>query len=385
VTCPACREAARFVGYRRTKLVSLFGSVVYERAYYHCPHCHQGEFPTDSQLHLQQGKTLAASEIITLAGLLEPFEESADRVLCKMTGLRLSTSTVRRVTEQTGDDLARRRTNLEVIGPQQPWTWHRDTQGRSVAYSSLDATGVRQQGPCGEQAEGRMSQVAAIFNPALKPLKKKSQARLEQVRYLSGLLSLPEIGRQLRRECRNAGMDQADVVVALTDGGGGLEDCLLDALGGVAREIVFVLDFYHASEHIHDFLKDWIPDESRRKPIAAEWCHLLKEQGGAAILDRLQELDLSQTSAAIREAHRLLSGYLERNRHRTDDPTYLRCGWQIGSGVIESACKSVVGRRLKGPGMRWRERGTTALCQLRALYLSESSLWDHYWTKTLAT
>jgi hypothetical protein len=230
-----------------------------------------------------------------------------------------------------------------------------------------------------------MSQVAAVFNPALKPLNKKSQDRLEQVRYLSGLLSLPEIGRQLRRECRNVGMDKADVVVALTDGGGGLEDCLLDALGGVAQESVFVLDFYHASEHVHDFLKEWVLDEEQRKGGAAEWCHLLKEQGGCAILDRLQELDLSKTSAAIREAHRLLSGYLERNRHRTDYPTYLHRGWQIGSGVIESACKSVVGRRLKGPGMRWRERGTTALCQLRALYRSEPALWDSYWTKTLTT
>lgn len=383
MTCPACQEAAKFVSYRRTTLRSLFGNVIYERAYYHCPHCHQGECPTDAQLHLQQGKTLAAAEIITLAGLLEPFEESADRVLCKMTGLRLSTSTVRRVTEQMGDDLARRRTDLEIIGPQQPWDWHRDTQGSSVAYVSLDATGVRQQGPRGQQAEGRMAQVAAVFNPALKPLKKKSQDRLEQVRYLSGLLSLPEIGRQLRRECRNVGMDQADVVVALTDGGGGLEDCLLDALGGVAQEIVFVLDFYHASEHVHAFLKEWIPDEELRKPLAAEWCHLLKEQGGGAILDRLQALDLSGTSGAIREAHRLLTGYLQRNQHRTDYPSYLRRGWQIGSGVIESACKSVVSRRLKGPGMRWRERGTTALCQLRALYQSEPALWDHYWTKTL--
>jgi hypothetical protein len=300
-----------------------------------------------------------------------------------MTGLKLSASTVRRVTEQTGDDLARRRTQQEIIGPQQPWAWHRDTEGRSLAYVSLDATGVRQQGPRGQQAEGRMSQVAAIFNPCVKPLKKKSQARLEQVRYVSGLFSLPEIGRQLRRESRNVGMDQADVVVALTDGGAGLEDCLLDALGGVAQEVVFVLDFYHASEHVHDFLKEWIPDEARRKPLAAEWCHLLKCKGGSAILSRLNELDLSPTSAAVREAHRLLTGYLERNRHRMDYPTYLRRGWQIGSGVIESACKSVVGRRLKGPGMRWRQRGTTALCQLRALYLSDPPLWNHYWTKTL--
>lgn len=68
-----------------------------------------------------------------------------------------------------------------------------------------------------------------------------------------------------------------------------------------------------------------------------------------------------------------------------DYPAYVRNGWQIGSGVIESACKSVVGLRLKAPGMRWRPQGTTALCQLRALYQSQHPLWDHYWRYTTVT
>ena len=29
-------------------------------------------------------------------------------------------------------------------------------------------------------------------------------------------------------------------------------------------------------------------------------------------------------------------------------------GWMIGSGAVESACKTVVGQRLKQAGMRWR-------------------------------
>lgn len=77
------------------------------------------------------------------------------------------------------------------------------------------------------------------------------------------------------------------------------------------------------------------------------------------------------------EAHRLLTGYLRNNLHRTDYPTYLKNGWQIGSGKVESACKSVICQRLKGSGMRWREYGTNGLCQLRALY--KSRLWSHYW------
>jgi len=53
-------------------------------------------------------------------------------------------------------------------------------------------------------------------------------------------------------------------------------------------------------------------------------------------------------------------------KHRMDYPTYVRNGWQIGSGPVESACKTVVGNRLKGGGMRWGEDGANAVCHLRA-------------------
>jgi hypothetical protein len=56
-----------------------------------------------------------------------------------------------------------------------------------------------------------------------------------------------------------------------------------------------------------------------------------------------------------------------------DYPTYRSHGWQIGSGPIEAACKTVIGRRLKGTGMRWSPGGADAMSHLRALYVSEPS------------
>ena len=53
----------------------------------------------------------------------------------------------------------------------------------------------------------------------------------------------------------------------------------------------------------------------------------------------------------------------------------------IGSGAVESACKTVVAQRLKLAGMRWRERGTDAVCHLRALYRSERNQWQHFWRR----
>jgi hypothetical protein len=63
-----------------------------------------------------------------------------------------------------------------------------------------------------------------------------------------------------------------------------------------------------------------------------------------------------------------------------DYPTYVSNGWQIGSGPVESGCKRLVTLRLKGPGMRWKPRGTTTMCHLRALLLGEPGQWENYWS-----
>lgn len=318
--------------------------------------------------------------MITLTGVLEPFAESAQEILPRLTGLQACASTIRRTTEAVGEDVALRRAAGETFGPERAWEWHRDATGKTVAYVGLDATGVRQQGPRGEKAEGRMPWVGVVFNP--QPTHERRRRQLWESRCVSGLMSLDEIGRQLRRECRAVGIEQAARVVALTDGGNGLEDCLIDVLSGQAQELVFILDFWHVAEHLREFANVWIAAEDARGAQVQAWCERLKHAGGAALLRDLEALDLSGAAPAVAESHRQLVGYVRSNLHRLDYPRYVAQGWQIGSGKVESSCKSVVCQRLKGPGMRWRERGTTGLCQLRALYKSERECWRHYWKTT---
>lgn len=353
---------------------------MYERAYYRCGSCGGGHFPTDDELGVQTRKSPGAREVVALVGAVQPFEGDA-RLLRRTAGLNLSASTIRRTTEAAGTDVATRRAAGETFGSERPWNWHVDATGRSVAYLGLDATGVRQQGPRGEQHDGRMPWVGTVFNPAPRGAPRR---RIGEARYVSGLMELPEIGGQLRRECTAVGLDRADLVVALTDGGAGLENCLLDAVAGLAREITFVLDFWHAADRLREFGKALVPDEDDRRERVRAWCHELKHAGGESLLETLERLDLESASAAALEEHRLLTGYLRSNLHRTDYPRYLAHGWQIGSGAVESACKGVVAERLKGRGMRWREPGTTALCQLRALYKSTPDLWATYWQRSQA-
>ena len=106
----------------------------------------------------------------------------------------------------------------------------------------------------------------------------------------------------------------------------------------------------------------------------------MKHQGGASILQELQQL-MPPRGAAAREAYTEVVRYLGNNVHRMDYPSYQARGWQSVSRTVESACKTVVGQRLKLAGMHWREYGTDTVCHLRALFKSEKGQWQAFWER----
>lgn len=62
--------------------------------------------------------------------------------------------------------------------------------------------------------------------------------------------------------------------------------------------------------------------------------------------------------------------YFLHNASRMRYPEYRAKGLEIGSGIVESAGRRVVGVRCKQPGMRWSEEGLAAIVGLRADVLS---------------
>ena len=113
------------------------------------------------------------------------------------------------------------------------------------------------------------------------------------------------------------------------------------------------------------------------------WCHIMKHEGGIRIVAVLEQLPVPANKPTVQAQYEETLGYLKNNVHRMDYPRYVANGWSIGSGAVESACKTVVGQRLKLGGMRWRENGTDEMCQLRALYRSESRQWELFWSRNL--
>ena len=115
---------------------------------------------------------------------------------------------------------------------------------------------------------------------------------------------------------------------------------------------------------------------TRMGPIRIKrgYCHCRKCGGGAFPLDRALGLEGGRVDRAV--------AALKPCRDRSEDVaacirTYkanrdrMRCdlcrkrGLPVGSGFVESACKLVVGNRLKGAGRHWSKAGANGLLAIR--------------------
>jgi hypothetical protein len=385
MTCPHCHESARFVDYRPKTVQSIVGTFPLDRAYYHCRSCGAGSVPWDEALGLsRQALTPGAKELVCLAGAVDSFGEAADVVLKKLAALHVSESTVERLSEAVGGEIGRRVAGGETFGVSTPWAWHKDAEGKTCAYVSLDLTGLGMQGPGGSAAEGRMAAVGMVYNPVPEDRTRwanpaASRAPEFQARYVAGLEGQAALGEPLRRQAAQVGMDQARRWIALSDAGAGVEDWLRVNFG---RVDAVILDFYHVAEHLGDLARALYPgDESTREEWLDPLRHRLKHEGGQVVLEALRSLP-ADGRESVRKAHSEVVGYFENHVHRMDYPAYLAKGWAIGSGPIESACKTVIGKRMKNGGMRWGEGGADEMCHLRALFASGERQWDAYWHRS---
>ena len=178
----------------------------------------------------------------------------------------------------------------------------------------------------------------------------------------------PAFVRRLRREAERRGFDRAQRKVIMGDGA--------KWIWSVATELypsaIQIVDFFHACEKVWEVAKALFPgDRDSREHWADARCAELQ----AGRLEGL--LATVRAHAGSCEAAAKCVGYIETNRERMRYPEFRAQGLHIGSGVVEGACKSVVGGRLKQGGMRWTKDAADAVMALRSCILS--GRYEDFW------
>ena len=102
---------------------------------------------------------------------------------------------------------------------------------------------------------------------------------------------------------------------------------------------------------------------------------MVRRCGGEPVLSALRKL--SQIHA-LKELNEAIT-YYQNNYTRMDYPIYEAEGYHITSSTVESACRHVVGDRLKRSGMRWTIQGAQQITLLRLKWKNDR--WNDYWAR----
>ena len=173
------------------------------------------------------------------------------------------------------------------------------------------------------------------------------------------------------------GMLQADEVVFISDGGGWCDTVARTYFHDAER----ILDWYHLVEHVWEAARALHCDEQATKKWASRYTGLLRESSGIGLLGYLERCRRGHASqpdgSAGLDTLDGLIAYLGPRVPMTDYVDYRDRGLVIGSGIMESTCKQLVGKRLKGSGRQWSESGALAMTALIGQRLNRS--WDAFW------
>ena len=375
--CAHCGGAMRRVDQARERhLYGVVGDYTLRRAYDLCDACHCGQAPLDARLGVGPGAlSPALLRVICRLGIEASFEEALD-VAQETLGVTVPAETARRATESIGAvaetdqqaDMAAAR-----AGQRPPVTAPSETGLLAVA---VDGVQVPYRDGWHEIKVGTV----APLGPTVQVDVQTRRAHLAwgPASYCAGSEEAEVFWWRVYAEACRRGLGTAAVhtVILLGDGAEWIWQRGRHFLGRRGVEVVEIVDIYHAYEYLWSVGNAVFGAGSAQ---AAGWVQPLKdrlyEQGAAPVLTALAALSPQTDEAA--DAVRLATGYFTGQAARLDYPRFVARQLPIGSGAVESTCKTLIAARAKGAGMRWSRSGVQAIASLRAL--QRSGRWDRFW------
>lgn len=365
---PALQPGEHFHSYQSRTVTTVAGPITLRRAYYRGRD--GGRCPLDAILGLHEQYSPAVAQLMCWAGAMDPSFEQASETLRRFAGLTIPGRQVQRVTNALADGAA-------------AWMQQRQPEPRSAPVPILniqtDMTGIPMRpealvGVKGKQADGgaktRQIKVGCVFTQA-QDAKGRALRDPFSSTYLTAFCDPVDFGAMLHAEALKRGYATARTTVFLGDGAEWIWNLAEDRFHGAVQ----IVDFYHASEHLHTLCQSLEPEASRSQALFRKWRRMLRRNGLAKIL-----LDATQRTAAWpllqREDIQTQLAYFQKNAARMAYRTFRAKGYFIGSGAVEGACRHIVAQRTKLSGMRWLCMGAEHVLHFRALI--KSGFFDQY-------
>jgi hypothetical protein len=376
----SCGQSARFAGRRTKTFTSVLGPLQLERAYYHCAHCEQGNYPRDQALGVE-GSSLSPGllRMVGLVGAMVSFEEG-DALLRGLAGLEVGSKQVERSAKALGDAIDRDERRHVAPPPRE--------QIAPTMYLGVDGTGIPMRseevaGHAGKQPDGsaktREVKLCVVWSaegrdadgaPVRDDGSVSYSAAIESAASTDTEFTASEFAQRVLREATRRGFRYATRRCILGDGAAWIWKLATDFF----PDAIQILDRFHAKQHLSAVATAiWGPTSELGEQWAAER-HMELDAGNIdAILHAL-----TVHASACAEARKCV-GYVDRNRERMRYPDFETQGLCTSTGVVEAGCNVAIGHRLKRSAMHWGVRGANAIIALRCNQLS--GRFEDFWER----
>ena len=350
---------------------------------YRCPNCNDEHRPLLDLLGVEPGRICGAlARLLCSLAVVAPYTLAA-RLAGLLLGVEISAMGVWKVVQRMGESAARYSEGMSQ--------YHADS--RSKGASTQDAPPVVVLSVDGSMLgmQVRKNRRRRTGSEPLPPLPAVPEGQFQEVK--TGVLLLPaervepspgrhSVVRRFLVSCLgNADTIFAGLYAQLRELGWVGPNTMVVIVGDGAewiwnRATMFVhrceiLDFWHALEHAWSVARLLYGEESR---LADQWVHRIAEDLRAGkvqeVIARLKRM--RPKTPELREKLQGLIAYYSQHAGRMHYDEYLRLGYGIGSGAVESAHKQVVHARFRQAGMRWSEAGARRLLALRLLLLNDN-------------
>jgi hypothetical protein len=317
-----------------------------------------GFSPLDLELELSSSAlTPQCHQGLVLLGALVPSFAQAAKHLETLLRVKVSQSTVRRLTEEAGSC-------LQQWQDQQAHPLASDQSEENVAARLVMATdGVLVPVRPKEWKEVKMVTIGEVQEG-------KEDPHCERLSYFARLTEASTFADLAACEIRRRGVERASEVATVQDGA----EWIVGFVQGHRADAVRILDFAHAAQYITEIAE---VAKSAGAQLEPSWqtvqLHTLKHEGPQTVLPALEQLC---AQFPVPEMQEKLT-YLSKRQAQMDYPLYRAAGWPIGSGMAQSGNKLVVQARLKGAGMHWEERNVNPMLALRTTLCSDR--WHEGW------
>lgn len=363
---------------RELKVQTLFGPIQLSRNYYYRAAKKNGRCPLDESLGLVNGYSPGVVRLACRAGGRSAFEEAAADLL-SYAGLKIESREIQRLVNRLAPQL---QNALDAEPPQAP------AAPIPCAYVMADGTGVPmvaeelvgRQGKSPEDGpRHREVKVGCVFTQPELDETGEPWRDLDSTSYVASFETASDFGCRLYREAVRRGvLHHAQRLVFIGDGA----HWIWEIAARHFSTAIQILDFYHACEHLTALAEALYGANScASQESQSRWRDFLR--GGK--LDQI----LSEAGAQMphhgprRDEAESQIAYFDRNRTRLRYDLFRQQGLFIGSGVIESACRTVIGQRLKQAGMFWSLPGAQNVISIRCAL--KSMRFDGYWNQRNAS